>query len=189
MLCHTQHRARGSFVGGSNPLVPQVPRGSADGPGRVLHYRAWASRLRGRAWKCHQGQNRGGRPALGPGGAIIPSSRELAVNTALSRRPRTCKAGREPASVSRPLSLRPRGQCDLQEMQAPLRWSRPSSPGHGVAEEGRRELLGQRGATRRVPAAVTLCLPDRVTNPSGDRASREPRRRGVREVTAAAGPG
>lgn len=130
-------------MAGSNPLVPRVPRGHAEGPRRALHRREW---LRSRAWKSHPGQNRGGQPVLCPRGRyyLVLQGAGCQHNPAdCRRRPvQACPwAGTCLRLTTSKLPAPP--QCVLQEVQAPLllepaQGPRAWGPGGGEAGAARR---------------------------------------------------
>lgn len=179
-LCHPRQREQGSIVAGSNPLVPRVPRGHAEGPRRALHRREW---LRSRAWKSRPGQNRGGQPVLCPRGRYYL----VLQGAGCQHNPADCHCRRRPVQA-----------CPWAGTCLRLTTSKPPAPQQCVLQEARGPLLlepaqgprawgpggGEAGAARPVPSHLqdpsccAGCLPDRVPKPSGDRASREARRRG-----------
>lgn len=163
-------------MAGSNPLVPRVPRGHAEGPRRALHRREW---LRSRAWKSRPGQNRGGQPVLCPRERyyLVLQGAGCQHNPADCRR-RPVQACPWAGTCLRLTTSKPPApqQCVLQEVRAPLLLE--PAQGLGTRGEGRQVLLGWRPSHLQDPSCCAGCLPDCVPKPSGDRASREARRRG-----------
>lgn len=178
-------------MAGSNPLVPRVPRGHAEGPRWALHRREW---LRSRAWKSRPGQNRGGQPVLCPRGRYYL----VLQGAGCQHNPADCHCRRRPVQACpwagtclRLTTSKPPAppQCVLQEVRAPLLLEPAQGPrAWGPGGRGGRCCSAGGPATCRIPAAVlaafrTVCQSPLGTAPAGKHAGE-----GVLENAASAGP-